>query len=156
MIGGQYSHAREKTLTPPASSEQVRRRMQATRQRGTEAEVRLCEAVRNLGLRFRIDQPILATVRSRADLLFPLAKLAVFVDGCFWHGCPQHGTSPKTNRVWWMTKLKANRKRDARNNRALRKAGWTVVRIWEHAALESPERAARSIATHVERKLEER
>lgn len=71
--------------------------------------------------------------RVRPDFIFPKLKLAVFVDGCFWHGCPQHGTKPKNNAAFWQKKLAANKRRDALVTRTLRKAGWRVVRLWEHA-----------------------
>jgi DNA mismatch endonuclease (patch repair protein) len=138
---------------PAASSEAVRCRMRATKRRGTKAELRLHQALDNLGLRYATDKPAIPSILSRADLLFRSAQVAVFVDGCFWHQCPVHGTSPKTNRAWWTEKLKANRRRDTRNRRRLREAGWSVLRIWEHAALRSPEQAARAIANHVKRRL---
>ena len=68
----------------------------------------------------------------RPDFVFPKQRVAVFVDGCFWHGCPKHATQPKNNRAFWRKKLAGNKARDARVNRALRRAGWRVVRIWEH------------------------
>lgn len=142
--------------TPQASSEHVRRRMQATRQTGTKAERRLCEALKKLRLRYAVDRPPVPGIRSRADILFSSARVAVFVDGCFWHGCPTHGTSPKINRAWWRAKLAANRRRDARTNHLLRKAGWVVLRFWEHQALKSPGRAARKIATYVVKGLSEK
>lgn len=73
-----------------------------------------------------------ARFRVRPDFVFPREKLAVFVDGCFWHGCPRHATSPANNAAFWMTKLAANKARDRRVNRELRKLGWRVLRIWEH------------------------
>ncbi len=69
----------------------------------------------------------------RPDFVFPKLKLAVFVDGCFWHGCPKHGTQPKGNAAFWRKKISGNRTRDRRVNRELRKSGWRVLRIWEHA-----------------------
>jgi DNA mismatch endonuclease (patch repair protein) len=69
----------------------------------------------------------------RPDFVFKKARLAVFVDGCFWHGCPRHATKPKNNRAFWRRKLAGNRTRDLRVNRMLRRAGWRVVRIWECA-----------------------
>ena len=71
-------------------------------------------------------------MRSRADLVFTRARVAVFVDGCFWHGCAEHGTSPKNNAQWWRAKLDANRARDDRVDEALRAADWIPVRVWEH------------------------
>jgi DNA mismatch endonuclease (patch repair protein) len=74
-------------------------------------------------------------MRRRADLTFVRAKVAVFVDGCFWHGCPRHATWPKANAGWWRDKIDQNRRRDADTNRQLRRAGWKVIRIWEHEDL---------------------
>jgi DNA mismatch endonuclease (patch repair protein) len=71
-------------------------------------------------------------VRGRADIVIAAAKVAVYVDGCFWHGCPRHRTLPKANAEWWAEKLKANRRRDIQAGRWLRHAGWHVERVWEH------------------------
>ena len=78
------------------------------------------------------------TIRRTADIVFSRRRVAVFVDGCFWHGCPEHRTYPKANAEWWSAKLERNIERDADTDRRLSEAGWTVVRIWEH---ESPEGA---------------
>jgi DNA mismatch endonuclease, patch repair protein len=106
--------------------------MLATRRRDTPAEVELRSALHRMGLRFRVDWPPLKGSRRRADIVFTRARVAVFVDGCFWHGCPQHGTQPKENAEWWAEKLEQNRCRDADTTRALSEAGWTVLRFWEH------------------------
>src|SRR3954451_11742190 len=74
-------------------------------------------------------------VRGRPDIVFGRAQLAVFVDGCFWHGCPEHGEMPASNREFWETKIGGNRDRDRRQTAALEDAGWTVLRIWEHESL---------------------
>jgi DNA mismatch endonuclease (patch repair protein) len=71
-------------------------------------------------------------LRTRADVVFPRAQVAVFVDGCFWHGCPQHASWPKTNAEWWRQKIEANRLRDREKDERLSEAGWTVIRVWEH------------------------
>ena len=71
-------------------------------------------------------------LRCEADVVFPRERLAVFIDGCFWHGCPEHATRPAANRDWWATKLDRNVERDAQNDLRLREAGWVVLRIWEH------------------------
>jgi DNA mismatch endonuclease (patch repair protein) len=93
--------------------------------------------------------PISAGVRRRADILFSGAKVAVFVDGCFWHCCPLHRTFPKANAAWWAEKLRTNRNRDQDTNRRLRKAGWHVERVWEH---ELPSEAAARIVAAVRRR----
>jgi DNA mismatch endonuclease, patch repair protein len=152
---GRENHARRRD-TPPASSAAVRRRMQATRQTGTKAELRLCEALTRLGLHYATDEVVIPGVPSRADVVFFSARVAVFVDGCFWHGCPSHRTLPKSNGAWWRAKLAANRRRDLRTTHLLRKAGWVIVRVWEHRALRTPERAARTIADRVSQRLDPR
>jgi DNA mismatch endonuclease (patch repair protein) len=86
-------------------------------------------------------------MRRRADVVFINVRLAVFVDGCFWHGCPTHGTWPKANAAWWKAKIEANRRRDADTDDRLRAKGWFVLRFWAH---EDPINAARHIATFIE------
>jgi DNA mismatch endonuclease, patch repair protein len=110
--------------------------MTLTRRRDTPAELRLRSALHRRGLRFRVDYAPLAGSRRRADVVFTRAKVAVFVDGCFWHGCPIHGTSPKANAKWWKDKIKANMTRDRDTDRVLADNGWRVVRVWEHEDLE--------------------
>ncbi len=116
--------------TSPAAS----RVMRGNRKRDTRPEVRLRSELHRRGLRFRkdylIDQP---SVRVRVDVVFPGSRLAVFVDGCFWHGCPDHGTVPRANTGYWPAKLARNRERDERVDALLRAEGWIVLRIWEHA-----------------------
>jgi DNA mismatch endonuclease, patch repair protein len=119
--------------------------MQTTRRRDTRAEVAVRRLLHARGLRFRIDRAVLGP-RRRADIVFVTAKVAVFVDGCFWHSCPRHRTSPKANARWWADKLRTNRRRDLATNRQLRRAGWSVLRIWEH---EAPAEAAARIDTIV-------
>jgi DNA mismatch endonuclease (patch repair protein) len=106
--------------------------MRATRRRDTAAEVALRSALHRLGLRFRVDAAPLIGSRRRADVVFRTERVAVFVDGCFWHGCPQHGSQPKQNAQWWIEKLDQNRRRDRDTNRELAEAGWLVLRFWEH------------------------
>lgn len=91
-----------------------------------------------IGLRYRVDLAPVAGLRRKADIVFTRKRVAVFVDGCFWHCCPEHGTKPRANAEWWEAKLGRNTERDAETNRLLAEAGWTVVRIWEH---EDPDRA---------------
>lgn len=125
-----------------ASSPAVRRRMQNTGRRDTSCELALRSALHALGLRYRVDWPLPGT-RCRADVVFSRWHVAVFVDGCFWHGCPTHGTWPKTNASWWREKIARNMQRDRNTDAQLTCAGWTVLRIWEH---EDMERAARTVA----------
>lgn len=116
---------------PRAASETIRRRMSRTKRRDTRPELAIRSGLHRGGLRFFVDRAILGR-RRRADIVFPSERVAVFVDGCFWHSCPQHGTVPKNNREWWLRKLADNRSRDADTDRQLSERGWTVVRIWEH------------------------
>lgn len=116
--------------------------MQATRQRDTPGELALRRALRALGLRYRVEVSLPGT-RRRADVAFVGAKVAVFIDGCFWHGCPKHGTWPKANAAWWRSKIEGNRLRDRDTDSLLRRAGWKVLRFWEHA---DAARAARRIS----------
>lgn len=132
--------ARPKRSTPAASSETIRRRMKTTRRRDTSPELALRSALHRMGLRFFVDRPVMGN-RRRVDIVFPTERVAVFVDGCFWHSCPTHGTTPRQNREWWIEKLKANQARDADTNRALRGRGWTVIRFFEHEGAESAAQA---------------
>lgn len=135
---------------PEASSDEARRRMQFTRQRGTDAEQAFCAELDALGLVYETDRSPVPGTRSRADVVFEAARVAVFIDGCFWHGCPVHATFPKSNREWWRAKLDANRQRDERANQALTDAGWLVLRFWEH---EDPREAALMTADRVAARL---
>lgn len=115
-----------------ASSEHARRTMVANRRRDTRPELALRSTLHSRGLRFRVDCSPIKGVRSRADIVFSKAKIAVFVDGCFWHGCPQHFIMPKTNSEYWSAKIGRNVARDKAVNQTLADSGWTVMRVWEH------------------------
>jgi DNA mismatch endonuclease (patch repair protein) len=117
---------------PAASSDVIRERMQRQSRRDTVPELALRRAVWKRGLRYRVDVSPMRGARRRADLLFTRAKVAVYVDGCFWHSCPQHATTPKANRAWWIEKLHANVARDRDTDRQLHESGWIALRIWEH------------------------
>lgn len=106
--------------------------MSAQRRRDTAPEVALRSALHRRGLRFRIGERPVTGLRRTADITFGPCRIAVLVDGCFWHGCPEHGTQPKANGKWWATKLAQNRARDAETEEAWTQAGWQVIRIWEH------------------------
>lgn len=108
--------------------------MAANRRRDTGPELRLRSALHRVGLRFRVDMPIAVPGRRpiRPDIAFTGARVAVFVDGCFWHGCPEHGSTPKANSSYWVPKIAKTRQRDAETDELLRDAGWTVIRFWEH------------------------
>ncbi|WP_204072756.1 very short patch repair endonuclease [Planotetraspora phitsanulokensis] len=115
--------------------------MQSNKGRDTRPELALRRAVHALGLRYRVCTRPLPGVGT-ADLVFTRARLAVFLDGCFWHGCPTHHTVAKTNSDFWARKLRINRENDQKTNRLLQEAGWGVLRIWEH---EDPGEAARLV-----------
>ncbi len=106
--------------------------MRAVRREGTAPEVRLRQELHRRGLRYIVERRPLKEIRTRADIVFTRAKVAVFVDGCFWHGCPIHGSAPASNAAWWQAKIQGNRERDVRGTAALDQGGWTVIRIWEH------------------------
>jgi DNA mismatch endonuclease (patch repair protein) len=126
---------------PAPPTEAVRERMRRTRRRDTPAELALRSELHRAGLRFRVDAPV-AGLRRRPDIVFTKARIAVFVDGCFWHSCPIHGTRPKRNAEWWAEKLDGNVARDEETNRRLTEQGWAVIRVWEH---EDPHEAAERI-----------
>jgi len=106
--------------------------MSRQRRRDTVPEVALRRELHRRGRRFFVDKAPLPGMRRRADLVFPRHRVAVYVDGCFWHSCPQHATFPKNNAEWWAAKLAANVQRDRDTDERLQTAGWTVVRVWEH------------------------
>jgi DNA mismatch endonuclease (patch repair protein) len=125
----------------------IRERMRAQRTKDTESERLLRSALHRRGLRYRIDQKLPFVPRKTFDVVFPRQKVAVLIDGCFWHGCPLHATWPKANKEWWENKLNENRARDQRTNEALIANGWTVVRVWEHVDAEvAAERIAAVLA----------
>ena len=105
--------------------------MRRQRQRDTGPEKALRSALHRRGLRFRV-QYLLPAMHRRADIAFPSERVAVFVDGCFWHGCPEHGTAPKANAAWWREKIAANVIRDRDTDARLQQGGWLVLRVWEH------------------------
>jgi DNA mismatch endonuclease, patch repair protein len=123
--------------------------MQGQRRRDTAPELALRSLLHRQGLRFRVDDP-LPGLRRRADLVFARARVAVFVDGCFWHGCPDHASWPRANARWWKQKIDMNRVRDGDTDHRLRQAGWIPVRVWEH---EDPTDAAALVEAIVRRRL---
>ncbi|PPK70468.1 very short patch repair endonuclease [Actinokineospora auranticolor] len=121
------------------TTEATSKRMSRQRARDTGTEIALRRALHALGLRYRVHRRPVTGVRREADVVFTRAKVAVFVDGCFWHGCPDHATWPKRNADFWRTKIETNRRRDQDTDTRLDDAGWLAVRVWEH---EDPAAAA--------------
>jgi DNA mismatch endonuclease (patch repair protein) len=125
-----------------------------SRQASKDTAVEL--AVRRLlhaaGLRYRVEYPVPGMPRRRIDVAFPRARLAVLIDGCFWHGCPEHATQPKSNAEWWRQKLDRNMTRDVETTNHLIAAGWEVLRFWEH---EAPEDVALRVIEAVSRRRAE-
>jgi DNA mismatch endonuclease (patch repair protein) len=120
--------------------------MANVRQTGTDAELALRREMYRIGLRYRVGYEVLKKPRRVADVAFPGRKIAVFVDGCFWHGCPEHATWPKRNAEFWRQKIEANRQRDADTNARLQAIGWTALRFWSH---EPPAKAAETVSRAV-------
>lgn len=113
----------------------VSRRMARTVGKNNPREVALRSALYRRGLRFRVHYAAFPGARRTIDIAFTHLRLAVFCDGCFWHGCPIHATTPKSNREWWTDKIAANKARDLDTNTRLANSGWTVLRIWEHVPM---------------------
>ncbi|WP_434085244.1 very short patch repair endonuclease [Mycolicibacterium goodii] len=112
------------------------RNMSAIRRRDTKPEIALRSQLHRRGLRFRKDHAIRVDGRLiRPDIAFTKRRVAIFIDGCFWHSCPQHGRKPSVNQNYWSPKLERNSKRDAEQTEALQSAGWVVLRYWEHEDL---------------------
>ncbi len=106
--------------------------MKRQAKRDTKPELALRRELHALGLRYRVDRSPVPGMRTRADVVFGPAKVAIFVDGCFWHSCPEHRTMPKNNQRWWKEKLAANVARDRRVDEELKRAEWLPIRVWEH------------------------
>lgn len=104
------------------------------------------------GLRYRVDKRVLPEFRRTADLVFGPSKVAVFVDGCYWHGCPEHFVLPKSNTDWWRAKIDRNVERDRDTDRHLNEAGWATLRYWEHAVRDDPSACADEVEHVVERR----
>lgn len=117
----------------PGSSSQVHStRLSGVGHRPTAPELALRRSLHALGLRYRVSLPVPTRTRRTIDIGFARWRVAVFVDGCFWHSCPDHGTRARANAEWWRSKLEANVTRDMETNAILEAQGWTVVRVWEH------------------------
>jgi len=121
-----------RSRAPTASSANVHKVMVANYGDNTLPELLIRRTLFRFGLRFRKNARPIESLRCVADIVFPKRRVCVFVDGCFWHGCPKHFKCPKTNSAWWSEKIEANRVRDRRQTKRLQRAGWTVIRVWEH------------------------
>jgi DNA mismatch endonuclease (patch repair protein) len=126
-----------------ATTPAVRKAMRANRSRDTKPELAVRSAAHALGLRYRVNARPLPDVRCRADMVFTRCRVAVFIDGCWWHGCPLHYRPPKANAAYWAAKVNRNVARDRRIDQCLAQADWLVVRIWAH---DDPEQAAQRLA----------
>jgi len=131
-----------KNNRPKASSLAAQHRMKAAKPKNTAPEEKLRYELRKLKLSFRNNRKLIPDVNRIADIVFYKFKVVVLVDGCFWHGCPKHGTWPKQNAEFWKKKIEVNIERDKSTNSLLRKNGWKVIRIWEH---EDSQKAAQKI-----------
>ncbi len=132
---------------PTASSREVSARMSRQANRDTTPELAVRRLLHAAGHRYRLHRRVPGMPRRTIDIAFPGPKVAVFLDGCFWHGCPQHATSPKANGEWWREKLEKNMSRDSETNARLMAEGWDVLRFWEH---ESPDAVAAKVALAVD------
>lgn len=124
------------------TAETTRRAMQGNRSRDTKPELALRSILHRRGLRFRVATRPIPDIRRTADVVFTRAKVAVFVDGCFWHKCPIHYRQPGSNVDYWVAKIKRNLNRDSEIDALLEESGWSVIRVWEH---DDPEQAARRV-----------
>ncbi|WP_436502184.1 very short patch repair endonuclease [Actinokineospora sp. HUAS TT18] len=125
---------------------EISARMSRQRSRDTDTELALRRALHALGLRYRVHRRPLPGVRREVDVVFTRARVAVFIDGCFWHGCPEHATWPRANADFWRLKIETNRGRDRDTDAVFAAAGWLVVRVWEH---EDPITAAARVSAAV-------
>jgi len=129
-----------RSRAPKATSLAARAVMLAIPSRNTTPEVSLRRVLHRLGLRYRIDTRPETSIRCTADIVFRRKRVCIFVDGCFWHGCPYHFSAPKSNTLWWAEKIADNRRRDRRQTLLLRAAEWQVLRFWEHEIVKSLDR----------------
>lgn len=130
-----------------------RANMQANRSRDTRPELAVRRRLHALGHRYRVDVRPVASIPRRADVVFTRARVAVFIDGCYWHGCEEHAAIPQQNRDYWGPKIRGNMARDADTTTRLEQAGWTVLRFWEH---EDPDEVVGAITSVVRRAGEDR
>ena len=129
-----------------ATDEATRNKMLGNRSRDTKPALRVRSLVHKRGMRYRVNQRPLPRVRRTADIVFRRARVAVYIDGCFWHGCDQHYKEPKTNTSYWRDKIDGNRRRDRETGELLEAEGWLVLRFWEH---EDPAEVAETVESSV-------
>ncbi|NEB74380.1 DNA mismatch endonuclease Vsr [Streptomyces sp. SID14478] len=116
--------------------------------RDTAQELAVRRLLHRRGLRYRVHVPVSGMPRRTMDIAFGKLRIAVFLDGCFWHGCPQHATAPRSNAEWWRSKLDRNSARDRETTNHLTAEGWTVLRFWEHETVEEvADRVAQTVAS---------
>ncbi len=139
------------SMTPSSPGVSARMSRQASKDTGAELAVR--RLLHAAGLRYRVEYPVPGMPRRRLDVAFPRVKVAVLIDGCFWHGCPRHATQPKANAEWWRSKLDRNMARDRETTEHLLAAGWTVLRFWEHTPAEE---IAATVRATVDREKQDR
>ncbi|MFF9651452.1 very short patch repair endonuclease [Streptomyces sp. NPDC014622] len=135
--------------TAKPSSPEVSARMSRQPSRDTAPEVAVRKLLHASGYRYRVNKRVPGMSRRTMDIAFTRVKVAVLIDGCFWHGCPVHATQPKVNAEWWRQKLERNMARDLETTKHLTEAGWTVLRFWEH---ELPTAVAERVAAEVDRR----
>ena len=139
--------------SPLPSSRRVSLQMQGQRARDTTCEMAIRRRLHQAGFRYRVHYRPLKDVRREPDIVFTAARVAVFVDGCFWHYCPLHGEIPESNKAWWRNKLQKTRARDRHTDQLLSDRGWVAVRVWEH---EDPDSAVARIMSVVEERRKAR
>ncbi|MGU3436422.1 very short patch repair endonuclease [Actinomycetes bacterium M1A6_2h] len=144
MNGSRLQSDSDRPPAFPTTDSATSARLSKQRRRDTKPEVALRRELHRRGLRYFVDRAPLKGLRRRADLVFPRKKVAVYVDGCFWHSCPIHATHPRNNAQWWADKLAGNVTRDRDTDARLDAEGWTVVRVWEH---ENPVDAAEKVVS---------
>jgi DNA mismatch endonuclease (patch repair protein) len=134
-----------------ASSNATRRSMQANKGRDTSPELAVRRLLHASGLRYRVNLRPVVGLRRSADVVFTRRRLAVLIDGCFWHGCPAHYERPAINRSYWDAKVTRNRERDEETNAALVANGWRVLRFWEHEVVSDPH----AVVKRIQRELDD-
>lgn len=152
MTGAEQHHTFPVPAHPGASSPELSIRMSGAARRDTAPELALRRELHARGLRYRVTYRVPGLNRRTIDIAFTRLRLAVFVDGCFWHGCPEHGRTPTQNVSWWTQKLAANRDRDRDTDRHLGTVSWTALRIWEHCVAWSAADQVQAVLKELERK----